>query len=302
MKFLRSPLGRILPPLLIAGLFYWELVARPRAGGEDIGGVPASASLKPEEARDLAETSHTLIQEGRDEEALEPSLKLHEAFPENHIYIEQLAEIYHRLGRYDEEAQFWEKYLDHAPHPLDGCPQIGQAYWKQGEEKEAISAFERCLALDQESTSSIFYLAHALEMSQEFEPADDMYKRGLSLSPHNVDLRVGLARVQFRQGQLSQAKETIAEVIARSPHNVDALLVLGLVSMREGDLRRARKYLEKGVKLSEGYSDFHIALGRLAEKENNIPEAIRQYNRVLELKPGNEEIRARRNALRPVGR
>jgi Tfp pilus assembly protein PilF len=108
--------------------------------------------------------------------------------------------------------------------------------------------------------------------------------------------------VQFRQDQLAQAKQTVSEVLARSPSNVDALLVMGLVHMSQGDLGQAKKYLQRGAQLSDGYSDFHIALGRIAEKEHNIPEAIRQYNRVLELKPANEEIRARRNALRPAGR
>lgn len=303
MKSLSSPIVRIFPPLLIVALFFWELVVRPRGSGVEAGGaaVMAASNLSPEKARELADQSQLLIQEGRDEEALEPSLMLYEAFPDNHIYLGRLAGIYDRLGRYDEEAQFWEKYLDHSPLPQEACPQIGQAYWKQGKESESIAAFERCLALDPESTGSIFYLAHALEMSLEFERANEMYQRGLALSPQNVDLLVGLARTQFRQEQIAEAKRTITPVLKSHPSNVDGLLVLGLVYMREGNLRRAEKLLEKGVELSEGYSDFHIALGRLAEKENNIPEAIRQYNRVLELKPGNQEIRTRRNALRPVG-
>ncbi len=301
MKFARSPIGRVLPPLLVASLFGWELVVRPRSADHTGGATPA-ASLKPEQAHELAETSQILIQEGRDEEALDPSLKLYAAFPENHVYIGQIAEIYDRLGRYGEEAQFWEKYVEHAPMPLEACPQIGQAYGKQGKDQEAIDAFERCLAFDSESTTNIFYLAHALEIAQQFGRAAEMYQRGLALSPTNVDLLVGLGRAQFRLDQLAQAKKTVSQVLARSPDNVDALLVLGLVEMRQGHLRAAKQVLERGVKLSEGYSDFHIALGRLAEKQNDIAEAVRQYNRVIELKPGNEEIRARRNALRPAGR
>jgi tetratricopeptide (TPR) repeat protein len=247
----------------------------------------------------LLSASSTLLNEGKYQDALQAMLKLHEAYPENHIYISKLADIYDRLGLYKEEAEMWEQFLDHAHRPLEACPQIGQAYWKQGvlKEKEAISAFERCLAFDPSNTDSIFYLAHALEMSGQFDRAGELYQRGLTFDPKYTDLRLGLARVWLQQDKLEKAKESALGVLGGSPDNVDALLIAGLVDAKEGNLREAKKFLERGAKLSPGYTDFHIALAKIAEQEKNAPEAIRQYNKILELHPEYRDIRARRDAL-----
>src|SRR4029077_4307353 len=107
-------------------------------------------TLTPQESQQLSDLSKSLVSEGRYQDALDPTLALYRVYPGNHIYIGRLAQIYDHLGRYGEESKYWEKYLDHAPTPIEGCPMIGQAYWKQGEqfEKQAIAAYERCLALD----------------------------------------------------------------------------------------------------------------------------------------------------------
>ena len=100
-----------------------------------------------------------------------------------------MAEIYDHLGQYDQESAYWEKYLDHAPTPIEACPQIGQSYWKQGEkfQKQAIAAYQRCLAIDPKNTDSIFYLAHAIEMSGF---PNDEYEKRVYVLPKHLDEKV----------------------------------------------------------------------------------------------------------------
>lgn len=253
--------------------------------------------LTPEESATLWEECKALFKEGKYQDALSDALKLHETYPGNHIYIEMAADIYDRLGRYSEEAEFWEQYFDRAPNPVTACPQIGQAYSKQGKEKEAISAFERCLARDPENSDSIFFLAHALELSGQTNRAGELYQQGLKIAPEYTDLQLGLARVYLRQDKAAQAKDLALKALRKSPDNVDALLVAGLVYSREGDLAKAKQYLEKGVNLADGYLDFHYALARIAEQENNFPEAIRHYDRILKDHPDDQAVRSKRDAL-----
>ena len=243
------------------------------------------------------EDCKSLFRQGKYEEALTDGLRLHESYPGNHIYIEMVADIYDHLGRYPEEAEYWEKYFDRAPNPVTACPQIGQAYWKQGKEKEAISAFERCLQRDPENSDSIFYLAHALEMSGQTERAGELYQRGMKIAPEYTDLQLGLARIDLRQDKVPQARDLALNALKKSPENVDALLVAGLVYSREGDLAKAKQYLEHGSKLADGYLDFHFALARIAEEENNSSEALRQYDRILRDQPDNQAIRSKRDAV-----
>jgi tetratricopeptide (TPR) repeat protein len=291
MRLTRNTFLAIGLPVVIA-LVYVVLFLKPWAQGR-----PVDSRLTPEESNQLWSECNQLFKSGKYEDALPGMLKLHEAYPGNHIYIEMLADINDHLGRYPQEAEYWEQYFDRAPNPVAACPQIGQAYWKQGKQKEALGAFQRCLDRDPENSDSIFFLAHAFELTGDTARAGELYEKGLKIAPEYTDLQIGLARVWLREDKLDQAKLIALEAAQRSPQNVDVLLVVGLVYLREGDLIKARGYLEKGVKLSDGYLDFHIALARLDEDEKNFPDAIREYDRILKDRPNDDAIRAKRDAL-----
>jgi tetratricopeptide (TPR) repeat protein len=291
MQFNRTTIVSIGSPLLVACVY---LVALYKPW---LHTAFAPGRITAEESGKLWEQCNALYRAGKYQQALPAVLKLHESYPGNHIYIEMASDIYDHLGRYEEEAAFWEQYFDRAPNPVTACPQIGQAYWKQGKQQEAISAFERCLALDPENSDSIFFFAHALELSGETERAGELYQRGLKIAPRYSDLQLGLARVRLRQGREAEARQMALNVLRKDTQNVDALLVAGLAYSREDNFARARQYLEDGVKLSDGYLDFHFALARLDEQQRNYSGAIREYDRILQDRPADAEVRAMRDAL-----
>jgi tetratricopeptide (TPR) repeat protein len=256
-----------------------------------------SAPITPEESSKLWAKCNTLVRAGKYSEALPGALKLYELYPGNHIYIEMVAEVYDHLGQFDREAEFWEQYLDRAPNPVTGCPQIGQSYWKQGKRQQAVAAFERCLAYDPENSDSIFFLAHALELSGQVEHASELYARGVKIAPGYADLQLGLARFHLRKAQDDVARDIALRILRDNPRNTDALLVAGLAFTRESRLVEAREYLNQGVKLSDGYLDFHYALARLDELESKPGDALREYDRILQDRPDDAEARAKRDAL-----
>lgn len=254
--------------------------------------LPVRSSKTDAEAlRGLAARSQEAYLAGRWNEALEPTLALHEAYPENHVYLGRLAQIYQEIGRPEDEARTWEEYLVVAPIPSEACPQLGRAYWKQGATGKAIDAFERCLRLDPEDPDAIFFMAWGYEHVGDVARAFALYEKGHAQSPGYDDMTLGLARIHLRQGKVSLAHAAASKILARAPENVDALLVLGLSLVREGRPEKARALFEKGASLSDAYADFHLALGRMAESEGKLDEARRRYAHVLDLDPGNAEAR-----------
>lgn len=294
MKANRSALLALGLPLLL-GIAYVGLMLAPRAGRPP-------RQLTAEESGALWGDSQSLFKQSKYHEALAAALKLHEAYPGNHLYIEMAATSYGRLGDYRHEAEFWEKYFDRAPNPVAACPQIGQAYWKQGRRDEAIAAFERCLAREPKNSDSIFFLAHALELDGKLDRAADLYRQGMKIAPEYEDMQIGLARVWLHQGKAAQAEQASQLILQRSPDNLDALLVAGMACSAEGRLRKAKEYLARGVQLSGTDSEFHEALAAIAEQENDLPEALRQYDAIAEQQPDDRRIAAKRNALREKAR
>ncbi len=291
MEKLKPTILRVVLPLATLGAFYAALILFS-VGKARVYRQPRPA-LTAKQSQAVLLKSRKLLADGKYREALGSSLLLTEAYPANHVYLEQVAQIYEHLKDYEAAAGYWEKYMKYAPVPETACPQIGNDYWKQGEagEPKAIAAFERCLKLDPTDPDFVFYLAHGLEMSGDYARAAREYRRGIKMSPQYVDMRVGLARVMVREGKYAEAQAAGQKILAKSPNDVDALLVMGLSYMLQGQLDQAKGYFAKGVQLSPDYTDFHLELAHIAEKQNDYPEAIKQYTEVVRLQPGNQVIR-----------
>jgi len=251
------PFIRFAFPVLILYLFYWGFVENPWQEEELAPGALSSAHIQQ-----LVEETTTLMNAQKPEQALVPLLTLYKAYPESSIYIKQLAEIYQGLNRYDESAAMWEHFLQYSPRPTEGCPAIGLAYENALKPKEAFKAFQRCWELNKQDPDSIFFWAHELEKDGQTQAAYDEYKQGVQLSPEYPDMQVGMARMEFRLGKLTEAHQRLVKLLARRPENVDALLAAGLVSTATGEYQSAVTYLEKAQRLSPGYTEIGQALAR----------------------------------------
>ncbi len=260
------PFVRFAFPAAVLYLFYWALILNPWVDESADASTRSTNGITVEAARVLIDQSKKLMLEKKYDQALPHMLRLQQAFPENHIYIQDLANIYQALGRYGDEAQMWETVPAVRPLPGEGCPQIGIAYQKQSRPLDAEKAFERCYIIEPNSDNILFY-AHALEMKGDYRKAASLYGQGVKRSPDYSDMSLGLARVQMFQEQLGPAKQRVLAVLKRSPDYVDALLLAGMICTRQGEFVEARKYLQHGIKLSPSYRDLRLAMGQLARAE-----------------------------------
>lgn len=285
---------KIVAAAAVLGLYWWTLVAHPVAI-ESVATGPGSLTV--EQSRELLDQSRTLLRARDFAAARDITRRLHDAYPQNHIYLYQLATIAGELGDPAAEADWWDKYVMVSPTPIEACPRFGQAYLEAGRRNESLAAFERCLSFDPKDPDSLFWMAKAYEGAGRVDDAEKTYARGLEVSPGYLDLRIGSGRMHLRQGKLALAKRDADDVLAVAPDNVDALLLGGIVQRSAGNSAEAKRLLEKGVARSPRYADFYVVLGGIAESENRTADALRYYDKVLELRPESRDIAARRARL-----
>jgi tetratricopeptide (TPR) repeat protein len=257
------PSVRFLLPCLILYLFYWSLWLNPYV--DEGADKDADDHLSSAKAQRLLARGRQLMQEQRYEDALNPTLELYKAYPENSIYIDQLARIYNKLERWKEEAAMWEKYLVYSPTPVEGCPQIGLAYRRMDEEELAYKAFERCLAIE-ENSDNLMFMAHSLERKGKYREADELYGKALKRAPEYPDVIIGKARCEIRLGKAAVAKERVLRLLETRSDNADALLAAGMACMRTGDYKAARQYLLHGRRVRPLDKDFRVMLARAARQ------------------------------------
>jgi len=257
------PSVRFLLPCLILYAFYWSLWLNPFV--DESADKDAENHLSIAKAQRLLARGQELMREQRFEDALRPTLELYKAYPENSSYIDQLARIYNKLERWSDEAAMWEQYLVYAPIPSDGCPQIGLAYRRLEREDLAYKAFERCLALE-ENSDNLMFMGHALERKGKYKEADGLYGKALKRSPGYPDVIIGKARCEIRLGKAAVAKERVLKLLETRADNADALLAAGMACIRTGDYKAAREYLLRGKRVRPRDKDFRVMLARAARQ------------------------------------
>lgn len=238
------PLVRLAGGVLLLALYASVLVPTPVSESRH----DADSDGRPEAW--LAASDET-FGAGRYADALEPTSRLVERFPNQHVYRQRLAQIFEHLNRPADEAAAWEHVVEVSPTPIDACPAIGNAYRRAGDEAKALDAFERCLSFDPGNTDAMFFL-------------------GLTY---------------YRAGRNNDTRRLVDKLLVRAPSNADVLLLAGLLSEREGRIPEARTFLERGLAVSERYVDIHIALGRVAATEGRRVEARGHFERAVELDP-----------------
>ncbi len=252
------PFLRFAVPCAILYIFFYMLVVNPPVEDED-----RHQGLSPEDVRVLRWKGANLMEAQQYDEAEEIYAKLHKEFANNAVYSGELAKIRHAQQRYEEEAALWEEFVLHSPTPVEGCPQIGDAYRSAGDKVKALDALKRCWEYEPSNSDMILFYALALERHGDRAKAHDLYVRGHELSPRYADITVGLARTELAMGRKAEARTLILEALDRAPDNPDALLAAGVILSRTGDKQAARRYLQHGVEVSPDYEEMRIALAAL---------------------------------------
>src|SRR5688572_30827559 len=122
----------IAAPAFALWLFQVSLFIRP----------PSLASRK--HTHELVTRAHRALGERRHADALQPLLRLTGAYPRNHVYLHELAQVYEVLRLPGKEVEALEQFVKLSPAPWEACPRLGKAYRELGRHEDSLRAFERC--------------------------------------------------------------------------------------------------------------------------------------------------------------
>lgn len=261
------PFLRFAVPAAILYIFFYMLVINPPVEEDE-----RHSGLSPEDVRVLRWKGAEMMESKHYVDAEDAYMRLHKEFADNSFYTSELARIRHAQKRYDEEAALWEDYMQHAPVPVEGCPQIGKAYRLAGDIDKTLDALKRCWEFEPNNSDMILFYALELEHQGQKRQARDLYAKGHQVLPGYSDITVGLARTEAATGRIGEARKLILEALDRTPDNPDALLAAGIILSRAGDRAGATRYLEHGLEISPDYDELRDALMSLGGSQARKPK------------------------------
>ena len=119
-----------------------------------------------------------------------------------------------------------------APDLPDAHFGLANAMMQGGRHDEAISGYEKTLALAPDFLGARVNLAHTLKARQDFDAAAIHYRQALVLSPHNASIHASLGEVLVLLGTLEEALESYERALAIDANQEGLLACFQIVGRR----------------------------------------------------------------------
>lgn len=192
----------------------------------------------------------TLVQKGRNAEALSHLISTVEQNPVNILALFHLGNAYLDLAKQSDLPEQQLIFLE-----------------------QSLQAFERVNDLNPELTLTYFKLGKVALMKGDVESAKKYYQAGLALDPNNAALIFNLARVYDQSNDKAQAIAFYERTLSVDPNFTYAYNNLGLLYEERSELKNAEKYYKKALSKDKNYTLARLNLGNLYAASGRYEEA-----------------------------
>jgi tetratricopeptide (TPR) repeat protein len=247
-------------------------------------------SLDPGHAQTLHLLGLIEHQRGHSDDAIE---RIHMAIlrdGRDPAFHHNLGNILRTLDRLPEAISCYERALALAPASVDTLYNLGNTYQDLGQPERAAACFERALRVNPEAVELHNNLGTALQDLGRLDEAIDCYRKALALRPDLVESLDNLAGALQAQGNLDAAQACYERALALQPDRVESLIGLGVVLRAQGRLEEAVARCQRALILSpdnpEARNNLGVALVDLGRRE----EAITHHKKALALQPDRAEL------------
>ncbi len=169
-------------------------------------------------------------------------------------------EIYHRGARifkdqgfYDKAKALYKKLLNLNPADYMATLALGELCEEKGLATEAIKYY--------------LMVADLLTKEKKKNELVDVYQRVLNLSPSNLQMRVRVADIFYKEGLSEEAAKQYS-VIGRLYHD-------------SGDLNKAKDYYERAISINPSDRGANLGLSEIYRKQGDYKGAIETLRRLL---------------------
>lgn len=211
---------------------------------------------------------------------LEPILAHREDIPDLH---NNLGIAYHALERWDDAITAFQRAIALKSNYQQAHFNLAMLLEEQGDLHGAEHYYRQATELDLNDPQCLFNLGHVLKSLQRWEDAEDAYLRLSQLTPDNLDVLINLGYVQVRQDRLEQAIETYHRILLQSPGYAEVHNNLSYVFERMGLLEDAIDSARKAIQLKPHFPEGFNNLGTAYRTSGMIDEAIDAFDAAVRL-------------------
>jgi tetratricopeptide (TPR) repeat protein len=169
------------------------------------------------------------------------------------------------------------------------CLELGRALLAAGRDSEALAAFQRTVELAPDLAAAWRELSMLHAARGDIAACDTAYAHFERLVPEG--LRLAEAAAALANERLSAAEEMLRRTLAGSPHDVVALRMLAEAASAREDYSQAERLLAECLRLAPGYNRARLDLALVLHKQLKAEPMLPLLERLLALEPQNMRYR-----------
>lgn len=179
--------------------------------------------------------------------------------------------------------------------------QDGLSLYKKGDYVHSRETFQAALTLQPGDANLVYNMGQCSDRMGQYALAETQYQQCLQIAPNHQECRLALASLLVRENRRPEAVRMTEEWLTGQPRLAGAYAVDGWLWRQTGDWPRAQSRLQQALALDP---DNYLALTELAQVYEALKRPDRAYNlyeKALDARPEQTEIRARLTALKKEG-
>jgi len=176
-------------------------------------------------------------------------------------------------GRMDEAIAQFEKAVELGPDEkrVLAYSNLGMIYARKGEYRKGLQFMELATKMAPSYTRHFFFQGLAYHKTNQFELAEQFYKKASQESIYQGIAKHNLAMLYLKKGEDATAEHLLLEVIEMHPKLAVSYYVLGKIYISQKKFQKAETYLSQASSL--GHSEEKAKSQRVSPREPAGPES-----------------------------
>lgn len=270
-------------------LEYWMGRAKEAIGDKEAARAAYERAVKIDSGvSELVESyvalTRVLSQEGRHAEAEAAVAQARQRFPQDPRVFRALGELASSRGSFEDAVSNYERALALDPDNIGLKFARGVALRQARRFEEARAALDEVEKLAGDYPGLALERGNLFEASGRSDEALRAYESALAQAPTDPDLKLRVGCGKAQAGMSQDAIRLLNEVMEERPSSAEVSYCLGVAIFKEGkDLPKAKRTLERALGFDATRAVYHLYVGWVALEMKDYAAAARFLDKAIEL-------------------
>jgi tetratricopeptide (TPR) repeat protein len=196
-----------------------------------------------------------------------------------------LAVAFYDDGELDQAITHYQRALALRPDHAPAHNNLGAALRAKGRLDEAVASYERALAVQPDYADAHYNLANALMEANKPEQAAEHFRVALGAIPDSAGVRNNLGIALANEGRMEEAIAEFRAALQVEPDSAKTHRNIGKALSEMGRTKEGIQYLRRAIQLDPSDRDAHYDLGSDLLQLNQFAEAATEFEAALAIAP-----------------